>query len=292
MASNSQVPSIYNLSPEGNLSRYLKEINKFPVLTSNEEYELATSWQEEQNLEAAHQLVTSHLRLVAKIASGYSGYGLPMGEIISEGNIGLMKSVKKFQPEKGFRLATYAMWWIKAAINEYVLRSWSLVKIGTTSAQKKLFFNLKKIKNRISKIDNNSLSNSDIKQISSELGVSEQDVIEMDIRLEGKETSLNASIKSSENDSGEWQDFIEDTNSNQEIIIADIQEAEYRKKMLTQAMAKLNDREKDIIYQRKLKDPIATLEDLSKQYNISIERVRQIESKAMEKLHCELRGMM
>ncbi|MCV6599422.1 MAG: RNA polymerase sigma factor RpoH [Alphaproteobacteria bacterium] len=292
MASNSQVPSIYNLSPEGNLSRYLKEINKFPVLTSNEEYELATSWQEEQNLEAAHQLVTSHLRLVAKIASGYSGYGLPMGEIISEGNIGLMKSVKKFQPEKGFRLATYAMWWIKAAINEYVLRSWSLVKIGTTSAQKKLFFNLKKIKNRISKIDNNSLSNSDIKQISSELGVSEQDVIEMDIRLEGKEASLNASIKSSENDSGEWQDFIEDTNSNQEIIIADIQEAEYRKKMLTQAMAKLNDREKDIIYQRKLKDPIATLEDLSKQYNISIERVRQIESKAMEKLHCELRGTM
>lgn len=292
MANNSQVPSIYNLSPEGNLSRYLKEINKFPVLTSDKEYELATSWQEEQNLEAAHELVTSHLRLVAKIASGYSGYGLPMGEIISEGNIGLMKSVKKFQPEKGFRLATYAMWWIKAAINEYVLRSWSLVKIGTTSAQKKLFFNLKRIKNRINKIDNNSLSTSDIKQISNELGVSEQDVIEMDIRLEGKEASLNASIKSSESDSGEWQDFIEDTNSNQEIIIADIQEAEYRKKMLAKAMSTLKDREKDIIYQRKLKDPIATLEDLSKQYEVSIERVRQIEAKAMEKLHSELRNMV
>jgi len=283
------LPAVYNLSPEGNLSRYLKDISKFPMLTHEEEIQLATDWQENQNLEAAHKMVTSHLRLVAKIAGGYSGYGLPMAEIISEGNIGLMKSVKKFQSEKGFRLATYAMWWIKAAIHEYVLRSWSLVKIGTTAAQKKLFFNLKKIKAKIKNEDFAELSHNEVKQISSDLGVSEQDVIDMDRRLEGKEASLNAPMKSSENDSGQWQDFVEDEASNQEIMIADQQEADHRKQMLTKAMAKLNDREKDIIYQRKLKDPIATLEDLSKIYGVSIERVRQIEAKAMEKLHADLR---
>jgi len=291
MEKNKSLPATYNLSPDGNLSRYLREINKFPILTSEEEFELAQDWQNNKNMEAAHKLVTSHLRLVAKIASGYSGYGLPMSEVISEGNIGLMQSVKKFKPEKGFRLATYAIWWIKAAIHEYVLRSWSLVKIGTTSAQKKLFFNLKKIKAHIKNEEFSELSQDEIKQISTDLGVSEKDVIEMDQRLGAKEASLNVSIKNSESDSGEWQDFVEDNAVNQEIMIADQQEANYRKKMLAKAMDKLTDREKDIIYQRKLKEPSATLEDLSKQYDVSMERIRQIESKAMEKLHSELKNM-
>ncbi len=289
MTNESNLPAVYNLSPEGNLSRYLKDIQQFPMLTHAEEIQLANDWHENNDLESAHKMVTSHLRLVAKIAGGYSGYGLPMSEIISEGNIGLMKSVKKFNPDKGFRLATYAMWWIRAAIHEYVLRSWSLVKIGTTSAQKKLFFNLKKIKAKIQNEDFAELSNEDVKQISSDLGVTEKDVVDMDRRLAGKEASLNAPMKSSESDSGQWQDFVEDTASNQEIMIGDQQEADHRKMMLTKAMAKLNDREKDIIYQRKLKEPSSTLEDLSKIYEVSIERVRQIEVKAMEKLQTELR---
>jgi RNA polymerase sigma-32 factor len=267
---------------EGSLSSYLSQIKKFPILSAEEEYMLAKSWRERGNIKAAQKLVTSHLRLVAKIAMGYRGYGLPVSEMVSEGNIGLMQAVKKFEPEKGFRLATYAMWWIKASIQEYVLRSWSLVKMGTTTAQKKLFFNLKKIKNQLSAGNTNELKIEHVDKISKMLKVKKEEVISMNRRLLGKEKSLNDPIK---DESGtEWQDWIVDDKVDQELKLSHKQEFDQRKKLMDDSMNILNPREKDILTARRLSENIATLEDLSKKYNISRERIRQIETKAFEKL--------
>ena len=266
----------------GGLSIYLSQIKKFPMLDAEEEYMLAKNWKENGNLQSAHKLVTSHLRLVAKIAMGYRGYGLPVSELISEGNLGLMQAVKKFDPDKGFRLATYAMWWIKAAIQEYVLRSWSLVKMGTTTAQKKLFFNLKKIKNQIAPEQEGDLKDAQVKEISERLDVDSKEVISMNRRMMGQEKSLNAPIKDGETD--EWQDWIVDERLDQELAIAQQQEYDDKKELLKSAMMILNPREKEIITARRLSENPKTLEDLSKKYKISRERIRQIETKAFEKL--------
>ena len=270
------------LSSEGNLSIYLQEIKKFPILTADEEYMLAKRYKEYGDTEAAHKLVTSHLRLVAKIAMGYRGYGLPVTDLISEGNVGIMQAVKKFDPERGFRLATYAMWWIRAQIQEYVLHSWSLVKIGTTAAQKKLFFNLKKLKNQLSSIDSGDLSPENAREIANRLNVKEAEVLDMNNRLFSGDQSLNIQV-GNEGDA-EWQDMLVDSNDTQDNIIANTDELLYRKKIFEKAIKVLNDREKEIIKLRKLKDKPVKLEELSKKFNISRERVRQIEVKAFEKL--------
>ena len=264
------------------LSVYLAQIKKFPMLDAEEEYMLAKNWRENGNLKSAHKLVTSHLRLGAKIAMGYRGYGLPVNELISEGNIGLMQAVKKFDPDKGFRLATYAMWWIKAAIQEYVLRSWSLVKMGTTTAQKKLFFNLKKIKNQIAPGQDGDLRDEHVKEISKRLDVDSDEVINMNRRMMGQEKSLNDPIKNDETD--EWQDWLVDDSLDQELQLSQQQEFNEKKQLLKNAMKILNDREKEIIISRRLTENPSTLEDLSKKYKISRERIRQIETKAFEKL--------
>ena len=266
----------------GGLSLYLAQIKKFPMLDAEEEYMLAKNWRERGNLKSAHKLVTSHLRLVAKIAMGYRGYGLPVNELISEGHIGLMQAVKKFDPERGFRLATYAMWWIKAAIQEYVLRSWSLVKMGTTTAQKKLFFNLKKLKNQIAPNQEGDLRNEHVEEISKRLDVDSREVVNMNRRLMGHEKSLNDPIKTGETD--EWQDWLVDDHLDQELIMSQKQEFEDKKELLYEAMTILNDREKEILEARRLTDNPKTLEELSKKYKISRERIRQIETKAFEKL--------
>ena len=266
----------------GGLSLYLTQIKKFPMLDAEEEYLLAKNWKEHGNLKAAHKLVTSHLRLVAKIAMGYRGYGLPVNELISEGNLGLMQAVKKFDPDKGFRLATYAMWWIKASIQEYVLRSWSLVKMGTTTAQKKLFFNLKKIKNQIAPGQEGDLKNEHVEEISKRLDVDSNEVINMNRRMMGQEKSLNDPIKSGETE--EWQDWLVDESLDQELIISQKQEYDDKKGLLVDAMKILSDREKEIIEARRLSENPKTLEELSKKYKISRERIRQIENKAFEKL--------
>ena len=274
--SNLPTPSV------GGISLYLAQIKKFPMLDAEEEYMLAKNWKENGNLKAAHKLVTSHLRLVAKIAMGYRGYGLPVNEMISEGNIGLMQAVKKFDPDKGFRLATYAMWWIKAAIQEYVLRSWSLVKMGTTTAQKKLFFNLKKIKNQIAPGQEGDLRDGQVKEISKRLDVDSREVINMNRRMMGQEKSLNAPIKSGESD--EWQDWLVDDNLDQELILSQKQEYDDKKDLLNDAIKILNEREKEILTARRLTENPKTLDELSKKYKISRERIRQIETKAFEKL--------
>ena len=270
------------LSSEGNLSIYLQEIKKFPILTAEEEYMLAKRYKEHGDTKAAHKLVTSHLRLVAKIAMGYRGYGLPVTDLISEGNVGIMQAVKKFDPERGFRLATYAMWWIRAQIQEYVLHSWSLVKIGTTAAQKKLFFNLKKLKNQLGSIDSGNLSPENAREIASRLNVKEAEVLDMDNRLFSGDQSLNVQV--GEEGDIEWQDMLVDSNDTQDNILANSNELSFRKKIFEQALEVLNDREKEIITLRKLKDKPVKLEELSKKFNISRERVRQIEEKAFEKL--------
>ena len=276
---NTNLPSI---GLEGSLSSYLTQIKKFPILSAEEEYMLAKSWKNRGDLKSAQKLVTSHLRLVAKIAMGYRGYGLPISEMVSEGNIGLMKAVKKFEPEKGFRLATYAMWWIKASIQEYILRSWSLVKMGTTTAQKKLFFNLKKIKNQLSVNNLGDLKQEHVEEISKRLNVKKEEVVSMNRRLIGKEKSLNDPIK--DGDGTEWQDWIVDDKIDHELKLSQKQEFTQRKKLMDESINILNSREKEILIARKLSDNTSTLEDLSKKYNISRERIRQIETKAFEKL--------
>ena len=275
----SNLPSI---DVEGSLSSYLTQIKKFPMLSAEEEYMLAKSWRNRGDLRSAHKLITSHLRLVAKIAMGYRGYGLPVSEMVSEGNIGLMQAVKKFEPEKGFRLATYAMWWIKASIQEYVLRSWSLVKMGTTTAQKKLFFNLKKIKNQLSPNNAGDLKTEHVEEISKRLNVKKEEVVSMNRRMLGKEKSLNDPIK--DGDGTEWQDWIVDDKIDQELKLSQKQELDQRKKLMNESMSILNPREKEILTARRLSEDITTLEDLSKKYNISRERIRQIETRAFEKL--------
>ena len=276
---NTNLPTI---GLEGSLSSYLSKIKKFPMLSAEEEYMLAKSWRDRGDLKSAQKLITSHLRLVAKIAMGYRGYGLPVSEMVSEGNIGLMQAVKKFEPEKGFRLTTYAMWWIKASIQEYILRSWSLVKMGTTTAQKKLFFNLKKIKNQLSPNNTGDLNTEHVEEISKRLNVKKEEVVSMNRRMLGKEKSLNDPIK---DESGtEWQDWIVDDKVDQELKLSHKQEFDQRKKLMDDSMNILNPREKDILTARRLSENIATLEDLSKKYNISRERIRQIETKAFEKL--------
>ena len=269
------------LSNEGGLGLYLAQIKKFPMLAAEEEYMLAKNWRKTGNLKSAEKLVTSHLRLVAKIAMGYKGYGLPVNEMISEGNVGLMQAVKKFEPEKGFRLATYAMWWIKAAIQEYILRSWSLVKIGTTTAQKKLFFNLKKLKNQIAPRTEGDLRNEHVSEIAKKLNVKEEEVVSMNRRLSGKEHSLNAPIGE---DGDQWQDWVVDKEMDHELRFAQQEEMGQRKDLLQDSIKILNEREKEILYARRLTDEPLTLEDLSKKYKISRERIRQIENKAFEKL--------
>ena len=274
------------LSVEGNLAVYLQEIKKFPMLTAEEEYMLAKRYKEHGDSDAAHKLVTSHLRLVAKIAMGYRGYGLPVTDLISEGNVGIMQAVKKFDPEKGFRLATYAMWWIRAQIQEYVLHSWSLVKIGTTAAQKKLFFNLRKIKNQLTSIDSGNLSPENVREIATRLDVKEGEVIDMENRLFTSDKSLN--VKLGEDQETEWQDLIEDKQETHDRIIENKDELNYRRNLLSKAFNVLNNREKEIINLRKLSENPLKLEDLSKKYKISRERVRQIEEKALEKLKKEI----
>ena len=274
------------LSSEGGLALYLQEIKRFPILTADEEYMLAKRFKEHGDNKAAHKLVTSHLRLVAKIAMGYRGYGLPVTDLISEGNVGIMQAVKKFDPEKGFRLATYAMWWIRAQIQEYVLHSWSLVKIGTTAAQKKLFFNLKKLKNQLESIDEGNLSPENVREIAKRLNVKEAEVVSMENRLFSGDQSLNVQIGTEEKT--EWQDIIKDDRKTQDTIIENINEFDYRKNLLEKAMNVLNPREKQIIKLRKLAEKPKKLEELSKQFEISRERVRQIEEKAMEKLQNEI----
>jgi len=276
---NTNLPSV---SIEGSLSNYLTQIKKFPMLSAEEEYMLAKSWRDRGDLKSAQKLVTSHLRLVAKIAMGYRGYGLPVSELVSEGNIGLMQAVKKFDPEKGFKLATYAMWWIKASIQEYVLRSWSLVKIGTTTAQKKLFFNLKKLKNKLSAESTGDLHPKHVDEISKRLNVKKEEVISMNRRLHGKEKSLNDPIK--DEDGQEWQDWLVDNSLDQELKLSKDQEFNERKKLMNISMNILNPREKEILIARRLSEDTTTLEDLSKKYKISRERIRQIEMKAFEKL--------
>jgi len=285
MATTQTLPTI---ASESNLSRYLQEIRKFPMLEPEQEYMLAKRWREHGDSDAAHQLVTSHLRLVAKIAMGYRGYGLPVSELISEGNVGMMQAVKRFEPDRGFRLATYAMWWIRAAIQEYILHSWSLVKMGTTAAQKKLFFNLRKLKGQLQAIEEGDLSPENVKKIATELSVSEEDVVNMNRRLAAPDHSLNAPLRV--DGDGEWQDWLVDETDSQEIALAERQELTKRRKLLTHAMKSLNSRERHILTERRLKDEPTTLEDLSREYGISRERVRQIEVRAFEKLQKAIRS--
>jgi RNA polymerase sigma-32 factor len=276
------------MSPDGGLSRYLTEIRKFPMLAKDEEFMLAKRWQEHEDPEAAHRLVTSHLRLVAKIAMGYRGYGLPIGEVISEGNVGLMQAVKKFDPDRGFRLATYAMWWIRASIQEYILRSWSLVKMGTTAAQKKLFFNLRKAKSEISALEEGDLRPEQVSHIATRLGVTNEDVISMNRRLAGPDASLNAPLRS--DSESEWQDWLaDDAAVSQETQVAEDEERGLRMGLLQEAMHELTDRERHILTERRLKDEPTTLEELAAQYGVSRERVRQIEVRAFEKLQKAMR---
>ena len=277
------------LSNEGSLSHYLQQIKKFPMLTEKQEVSLANKWRKEGDTKAAHALVTSHLRLVARIAMGYRGYGLPITELISEGNIGLMQAVKKYDPDKGFRLATYAMWWIRAAIQEYVLKSWSLVKIGTTAAQKKLFFNLKKIKNQLDDYTDGNLKPHQVKEISDRLNVSEKEVTEMEGRISGNDYSLNSMVSSDSDE--EWQEWLVDEDADHEIKIAEKEEINKRKALLSKAINVLNEREKNIIQVRKLSEEPKTLEELSKEYKISRERIRQIEERAFEKLQLEMMNL-
>lgn len=281
------LPSITSTSGDGGLTRYLEEIRRFPMLEPQEEYMLAKRYNEHEDSKAAHKLVTSHLRLVAKIAMGYRGYGLPIGEVISEGNIGLMQAVKKFEPERGFRLATYAMWWIRASIQEYVLRSWSLVKMGTTANQKRLFFNLRKMKSKIQAIDDGDLNPDQVTEIATRLQVSEAEVVSMNRRLSG-DASLNAPIRASEGESGEWQDWLVDASDSQEKILIEQDELENRRAMLENAMSALNEREKRIFKARRLSEDPITLEDLSTEFGISRERVRQIEVRAFEKVQAAM----
>ena len=281
------VPSLL-ISPEGNLQRYLDNIRKFPMLSHEEEYMLSKRFNEHDDVHAAHKMVTSHLRLVAKIAMGYRGYGLPLNEMISEGNVGLMQAVKRFDPERGFRLATYAMWWIRASIQEYVLHSWSLVKIGTTAAQKKLFFNLRKLKGKLQAFEDGDLHPETVTKISNELRVPEKDVVSMNRRMAGADHSLNAPLRADSD--GEWQDWLVDDSDSQEIVTAEAEELSKRRALLENAMGALNERERHIMTERRLSEDPLTLEALSKQYNISRERVRQIEVRAFEKLQKEVRN--
>ena len=279
-------------SPEQGLNRYLQEIRKFPLLEPEEEYMLAKAWVDHQDPKAAHRLVTSHLRLAAKIAMGYRGYGLPQAEVISEANVGLMQAVKRFGPERGFRLATYAMWWIRAAIQEYILRSWSLVKLGTTSAQKKLFFNLRKAKSKIGALDEGDLRPDAVAKIAHDLNVSEDDVIEMNRRLAGSDASLNAQVGASDGESAtQWQDWLEDEDADQAEAYAEADELQARRAMLVAAMDVLNERERDILMARRLRDEPVTLEELSSQYDVSRERIRQIEVRAFEKLQGRMKAL-
>ncbi len=285
MASSPKVPVLVS---EGNLSSYLQEIRKFPMLEQNEEYMLAKSWREHDDIDAAHKLVTSHLRLVAKIAMGYRGYGLPLSELISEGNVGMMQAVKRFDPERGFRLATYAMWWIRAAIQEYILHSWSLVKMGTTAAQKKLFFNLRKLKGQMQAIEEGDLAPEHVAKIAETLAVPEDDVVQMNRRLAAPDHSLNAPLRI--DGDGEWQDWLVDETESQESVLAESEELGKRRVLLTNAMKALNERERHILNERRLKENPTTLEDLSQEYGISRERVRQIEVRAFEKLQKSIRN--
>ena len=281
--------SMPNVTPEGNLARYLDEIRRFPMLSAEEEYTLAKDWRDKGNIEAAHKLVTSHLRLVAKIAMGYRGYGLPMGELIAEGNLGMMHAVKRFEPEKGFRLSTYAMWWIKASIQEYILRSWSLVKIGTTAAQKKLFFNLRRIKGEIKAIDEGDLEPEQVERIADELNVPEKEVVNMNRRMAGGDHSLNAPV-STEDGAAEWQDWLVDDSETQDVRFEETEEYDARRKLLLEAMDGLNEREIEIIQARRLSDSPETLEELSQRFGVSRERIRQIEQRAFEKLQTAVRA--
>ena len=276
--------SVALISPDNNLGRYLDQIKKFPMLTAEDEYNLAKDWLDKNNTKAAHKLVTSHLRLVAKIAMGYRGYGLPVADLIAEGNIGMMHAVKKFDPERGFRLATYAMWWIKAAIQEFVLRSWSQVKIGTTASQKKLFFNLRKIKSKINALDDGDLSPNQVNHIAKSLDVSKDDVISMNRRMLGGDHSLNAQMNKNDGEETEWQDLLTDDRENQETLFEKHEEKTIRSKLMIDALNLLKSREKDIIIKRRLTDNPMTLEDLSQEYKVSRERIRQIENRAFEKL--------
>ncbi|MBF0268341.1 MAG: RNA polymerase sigma factor RpoH [Alphaproteobacteria bacterium] len=270
------------IAPEGNLSRYLMEIRRFPMLAPEEEYMLAKNYRETDDQNAAHRLVTSHLRLVAKIAMGYRGYGLPLGELIAEGNVGMMQAVKRFDPEKGFRLATYAMWWVRAAIQEYILHSWSLVKMGTTAAQKKLFFNLRRMKSRMQALEEGDLHPEQVKTIAHKLAVTEDEVVQMNRRLSGPDHSLNAPMRADSD--GEWMEFLEDDSSSQEVCLAEAEESDQRRGLLGGAMTQLGERERIILAERRLKDEPATLEELSQRFAISRERVRQIEMRAFEKV--------
>ncbi|PWE33275.1 RNA polymerase sigma factor RpoH [Maritimibacter sp. 55A14] len=278
-------------SPEQGLNRYLQEIRKFPMLEPEEEYMLAKRWAETQDSGAAHKLVTSHLRLAAKIAMGYRGYGLPTAEVVSEANVGLMQAVKRFDPEKGFRLATYAMWWIRASIQEYILRSWSLVKMGTTSAQKKLFFNLRKAKARIGALEEGDLRPEHVRKIANDLSVTEEEVISMNRRMAGTDASLNAQVGSDGETSTQWMDWLEDEDADQAEAYAEKDELDSRRELLAAALEVLNERERDILTQRKLRENPATLEELSGQYDVSRERIRQIEVRAFEKIQKKIRGL-
>ena len=278
-------------TPEGGLNRYMQEIRKFPLLEPEEEYMLAKRWVEQEDTEAAHKMVTSHLRLAAKIAMGYRGYGLPQAEVISEANVGLMQAVKRFDPEKGFRLATYAMWWIRASIQEYILRSWSLVKLGTTSAQKKLFFNLRKAKAKIGALEEGDLRPENVKRIATDLGVTEDEVISMNRRLSGGDASLNAQVGADGESAMQWQDWLEEEDADQAADYEASNELEVRREMLAEALEVLKDREKDILTQRRLNDQPVTLEELSEQYGVSRERIRQIEVRAFEKLQKKMRDI-
>ena len=287
MASSSVIP----IAPEGNLSRYLQEIRKFPMLEPEQEYMLAKSWVDHQDTKAAHQMVTSHLRLAAKIAMGYRGYGLPQAEVISEANVGLMQAVKRFDPEKGFRLATYAMWWIRASIQEYILRSWSLVKLGTTSAQKKLFFNLRKAKAKVGALEEGDLRPENVARIATDLNVSESEVIDMNRRLSGGDASLNATVGSDGEGTTQWQDWLEDEDSDQAGDYEARDEFDTRYALLKQSMDALNERERDVLMKRRLSETPVTLEQLSENYGVSRERIRQIEVRAFEKLQVRMREL-
>ena len=288
MANIANLPA---LTPEGGLNRYMQEIRKFPMLEPEQEYMLAKAWVEREDTGAAHKLVTSHLRLAAKIAMGYRGYGLPQAEVVSEANVGLMQAVKKFDPEKGFRLATYAMWWIRASIQEYVLRSWSMVKMGTTSGQKKLFFNLRKAKSRIGAYDEGDMRPEQVSKIATDLGVTETEVVSMNRRMSGGDASLNVVVGNDGESSTQWQDWLQDDKADQAGDYEKNDELSVRSEMLTEAMSVLNDREKDIILQRRLQDKPSTLEALSSTYEVSRERIRQIEVRAFEKLQEKMRNL-
>ena len=285
---SASVPSVPQLDPQSNLSRYLQDIRKFPLLEPNEEFMLAKSWREHGDSEAAHRLVTSHLRLVAKIATGYRGYGLPMGELISEGNVGMMQAVKRFDPDRGFRLATYAMWWIRAAIQEYIMHSWSLVKIGTTAAQKKLFFNLRRIKGEIQAIEEGDLHPENVAEIAQRLNVSEADVVQMNRRMAAPDNSLNAPLRA--DGEGEWMDWLVDDTGSQETRLAESEELERRRELLANALQHLNDRERRILMKRRLSEEPSTLEQLSGEFGVSRERIRQIEVRAFEKIQKAMRA--